>query len=828
MNRRFRSLSGVVTVMLLIAVTGNLNAARESNVSETPHNLSISGTGAVIANTEDQICVFCHTPHGATSAPGAPLWNRSLSTATYTTYLSSSIDADLVGGQLDQPAGSSKLCLSCHDGTLAIGSVNVKGGQTGVTFTMSGDAADGSMPAGLGVVTGFTRDLDIDLSNDHPVSVTYDQALADRDGELRMPDVNQNIPPGVGDIVGLRDHAVGVRPLLPLEPTGPAGRGQIQCATCHDPHVRDTQADKNIKFLRSNRYQEGTPSGGNFNKNADIICLACHDKNLDNADWSVSAHANPTVANEEYNTVAAALRDFPSNARVWEMSCLNCHDTHTVAGARRLVREGTDSSSVPKAGGGSAIEEGCYQCHTNDGQSILNASSSVPNIEDTFALDRHMPITTSDQQANFEVHDIGTGTNGVEGTERGRDFVESQDLLGKLDQVNRHAECTDCHNPHRVIRNFLFNGNAVTPDAAGTHRPGGVDGNLASGVLRGTWGVEPNYGSSNFLSLPLSYTLKRGSGNSESLSASHLTREYQLCFKCHSDYAYLDSGIYPNGGRPKPGDSSGGTPPGTNQLNEFTNQAMEFQAPIGDKGEGSGNHRSWHPVVDDTGRSLGDRSIGGGNNPWLSPFNTLVGSQTMYCSDCHGPSTAATTINSNGGENGEPWGPHGSQNDFILKGTWDRFTGGNSRQPPATDPNNGLCFKCHDFEAYTNRNGDDNFDSGFSGPKSNNLHAFHADKIEKMHCNWCHVAVPHGWKNKAFLVNLNDVGPEAGLSSSGNEIPIDNSGDTYNAGPYYNNAKLKIRNFRSSGTWRDSDCGSASGDPDVGRDWMKDVCENPP
>jgi hypothetical protein len=42
------------------------------------------------------------------------------------------------------------------------------------------------------------------------------------------------------------------------------------------------------------------------------------------------------------------------------------------------------------------------------------------------------------------------------------------------------------------------------------------------------------------------------------------------------------------------------------------------------------------------------------------------------------------------------------------------------------------------------------------------------------------------------------------------------------------NAKLKIINWRSSGTWREQDCGSASGNPDTGADWMKDVCENPP
>ena len=820
--------SGGILLLVLLSVVG-VQAELESNVSMTKHNLSILGPGSVKAGFEDEVCVFCHTPHGATNEPGAPLWNKTLSEETYTTYLSSSIDADLVNNQLAQPAGSSKLCLSCHDGTLAVGAVNVKGGQTGITFNMSGVNPDGTMPAGAGSATGFTRDLGTDLSNDHPVSVTYDDALANRDGELRVPDAEQKIPPGVGDLVAIRNHPLGIRPLLPLEPTGPNGEGQIQCGTCHDPHLHDTN-DADIKFLRSNRFQVGAPTGGAFNENNDIICIACHDKDLDGANWSTSAHANTLVADEQYVASAATLREFPATARVWETSCLSCHDTHTVSGARRLAREGTDSTTNPKSGGNSAIEETCYQCHTNAGASILSDVGSVPDIESVFDLARHMPITNADQQANTEVHDIGTGTNGVEGLQRGRDFIEDQDLLGKTDLNNRHAECTDCHNPHRVIKNNRFDGNPAIPDSSGTHVAGGPDGNIASGVLRGTWGVEPNYGSTDFLSLPLSYTIKRGVGSGDSVTAAHLTREYQLCFKCHSDYAYDDNNLYPIGSRPNlPASSSqGGTPAGTNNMEQYTNQAMEFQAPLGDKGEPlSGEHRSWHPVVDETGRDLTARSIGSGNNPWLPPFDTNVGSNTMQCSDCHGPETGPTTIQPNGGEDGEPWGPHGSQNDFILKGTWDKFTGGESREPPSPDADNGLCFKCHDFRSYAHRDGDNDSDSGFSGSVSNNLHAFHTDKIEKMQCSWCHVAVPHGWKNKAFLVNLNDVGPEAGMPA-GSEIPIDGSADTYDIGPYYNNAKLKIINFKQSGDWEDTDCGSASGDPDVGRDWMRAVCENPP
>ncbi len=828
----FRWLVIIISGITLSSAFGQI----ESNVRQTKHNLSITGLGTVKAQSETEICVFCHTPHGATQAPGAPLWNRQLSGQTYTTYLSSSIDAELVNGQLAQPAGSSKLCLSCHDGTLAIGTVNVLAGQQNVDILMSGVAGDGTMPPGNGITTGFTRDLGIDLTNDHPVSVTYDDALANADGELRVPDALQQIPPGVGDLVAIRDHSNDVKPLLPLETTGPNNRGQVQCATCHDPHVRDT-GGADIKFLRANRFQQAAAGGGDFNEANDIICIACHDKDLNAAGWANSAHAHPSVANEVYSSSAATVREFPAGIQVWEASCLNCHDTHTVQGARRLAREGTDDNNSPKQGGNSAIEETCYQCHSNPGRTILTSTAEVPNVETDFSSLRHMPIDNIDQQTGIEVHDIGTGTGGFEGLRRGIDLIEEQQLLGKTVPTNRHVECTDCHHPHRMIKNRLFNDNAASPDVAGTHLPGT---NLASGVLRGSWGVEPVYTSSSFQDLPASYDIKRGIGISTAASVGHVTREYQICLKCHSDYGYDDDNVYPTGSRPNLGDSGGGTPAGTNGLDQYTNQAKEFQAPSSHMGEGTAtnsgagsafttdNHRSWHPVIDATGRSLAARSISAGNNPWIGPWTGGVGSQTMYCSDCHGSDTGPTTIEPNGGEDGNPWGPHGSINDFILKGTWDGLTGGDTREVPSTDPKNGLCFKCHDYQSYADRDGDSN-DSGFSGSKSNNLHAFHADKIEKLHCSWCHTAVPHGWKNKALLVNLNDVGEEAG-QAPGTEVTITSDGEVYDQGPYYQNAKLKIINFAQSGNWEDTNCGSASGDPenDVGREWMRNVCANPP
>ena len=796
MNRVARS-TAIAALLTGVGMYLVASAQSTSDIVNTPHNLSVSGPGTVTAVSESQVCVFCHTPHGATNAPGAPLWNREVSTnQTYTVYSSSSLDAETISGQLAQPGGSSKVCLSCHDGTLAISSVNVLGGELNVTVPITGAGPGDTMPAGQGLQTGFTRNLGTDLSNDHPISLTYDTTLANADRELLDPALEPHIA----------IRSPGVRPLVPLEATGPGGAGQVQCATCHDPHVIDLSIAPTNKFLRLRRFQNLQPGGGVFDENNDINCLACHDKE----GWVDSAHASELVADETYQDAAATLREFPTGIRVYQAACLNCHDTHTVHGSRRLLREGTDAPGTPKSGGNPAIEETCYQCHST--ASILNPSPEVMNIEAEFGQAIRMPINTADQQAASEIHDIRDG-----------DFTELQDLLGKNGNLtNRHAECTDCHNPHRAMRNSLFNGGGDPALSAHDHSSGHT--NVASGALRGTWGVEPTYGGTTFLSLPTGYTVKSGDGGggaSTDVTAPHVTREYQVCLKCHSDYGYDDNNLYPIGNRPGLGDSLGGTSPGTNDLDQYTNQAMEFQAPISDQGEPGGNHRSWHPVIAETGRSAADRNMSASTNLFLAPWNGAdIGSQTMYCSDCHGRDTANGTAVP---PPGTPWGPHGSQNNFLLKGSWDTTAG---------NDNSAVCFRCHNRSNYaTDVNDGDGaqFASGFGGPRNVNLHHEHAKRISRpnLRCSWCHVAVPHGWKNKGLLVNLNDVGPEAGLAQ-GTEVTINTSGQSFTQGPYYMNAKLKVINWRASGTWRDQDCGSASGSPSSGAEWMKDVCETPP
>jgi len=873
-----------ITLACTILGGGSAFGARVADVRGTLHNLSSASDGSstpsggtvpsrnIKATTEDQICVFCHTPHGATSGV-KPLWNRTLSGATYTVYTSASLDAeDIKGGPLDQPGGSSKLCLSCHDGTLAIGSVNVLDGKANQSIAMTGGP---NMPAGSGETTGFTRRLGTDLTNDHPISVNFTNALAQRDGELREVDANQKWPSGTGEIIGVR--SAGYKPKVPLEtPTG-GGTAQIQCASCHDPHIRETVPSVgNQKFLRLSRFQEQNPPStatfapGTGGTTGDIICLACHERG--GASWAYSAHANPLVANETYVAAAATTRQFPSALPVWKAACLNCHDTHTVQGSRRLLREGTDSSATPKAGGNPAIEETCYQCHTSDAsKAVITPLSNVPAIKQDFALARHMPITTSEQPASTEVHDIGGNTNDAGGVncssstnQCGADFVETRAKLGVGDLSNRHAECTDCHNPHRVVKFQDFRGSSGSgslsgsPDSAGTHKHTDNSStqhtNIASGVLRGAYGVEPVYSSESFHVMPASFDVKRGDPGTNTnidASATYVTREYQICLKCHSNYGYTDNNVYPTGNRPNLGSSGGGTPSGTNGLTQFTNQSKEFQAPASHKGEGiskgtdggakssfnTNNHRGWHPVMGPTGRTASVRQLDA-TTAFEYPWNNAVGTQTMYCTDCHGSNTSQGTVIPPGSN---PWGPHGSTNNFILKGQWNTSTGSGQEST-------GLCFKCHKAENYTGSSSDGGWggwsqgsgSSGFSGSQSNNLHQFHKMRIGNIQCTWCHVAVPHGWKNKQLLVNLSDVGPEAGLAVGtdvsgasgdggrgwGGGMGWDGgSSNAYTQAPYYLEAYNSIRSFAKSGNWEAGNCGTSSSS---GVSWMRSACSSPP
>ena len=100
MSARPLHVAALAAAFIAAAMSPIALADRISDIRNTRHNLSASGPGTTRASTETQVCVFCHTPHGATktddsgAAVRSPLWNRRIPAgSTYTPYTSSSLDA---------------------------------------------------------------------------------------------------------------------------------------------------------------------------------------------------------------------------------------------------------------------------------------------------------------------------------------------------------------------------------------------------------------------------------------------------------------------------------------------------------------------------------------------------------------------------------------------------------------------------------------------------------------------------------------------------------------------------------------------------------------
>lgn len=212
----------MVTGTVSVAVMGVLAAVL---ISLTPDSsATIRGSAHDFSGLDErqQICIFCHTPHGAdTSVADAPLWNHEVTEKTFEVYNSPTMDA-VVG----QPSGASRLCLSCHDGTVAVDSY---AGRQGVIF-LGGDVAVGAN----------------ELTDDHPISFVYDDALAAVDGGLFSP---SSTPSGLGSTIG-DDLLIG---------------GRMECSSCHDVHNGPAAAAVNDKLLVISQVQSQ-------------LCLTCHNK----------------------------------------------------------------------------------------------------------------------------------------------------------------------------------------------------------------------------------------------------------------------------------------------------------------------------------------------------------------------------------------------------------------------------------------------------------------------------------------------------------------------------------------------------------------------
>ncbi len=227
-------------------------------ITGSKHDLSASGGGTIKANAgqnNDEICVYCHTPHASnTDFSGAPLWNKATPTGTFTMYgaTAAGVAGQTIAGTATeaQPSAPSLACLSCHDGVSAINSIvnapgsggYVAGGQN-VAFGSTAAGTAFTMPAG---VTQIGDGAALDLTNDHPVSITYVEGAA-------------SLKPVTTAITGW-SGATTIAGLLRA--------GKVECGSCHDPHLGESDT-----FLRRNKATVGENSNAGSR-----VCLTCHDK----------------------------------------------------------------------------------------------------------------------------------------------------------------------------------------------------------------------------------------------------------------------------------------------------------------------------------------------------------------------------------------------------------------------------------------------------------------------------------------------------------------------------------------------------------------------
>jgi hypothetical protein len=256
-----------IILIALLLVTSLAWATGDAGVKNGVHNLSASGVdpwvgtpgSSLYATNTEQVCVFCHTPHGGSL--DAPLWNRTNPGGNWSHYNSAtmSIDPGLSVGRA--PNGPSLICLSCHDGSISVNHVtnqpNDLNGQP--IETWNGDQGtqiiDDIMTGGPGKrIGGGTSGNSMEtgfLSDDHPISFSYIQVTGSADylesgsKYLTLKDV------GIAETNGVKFFGGAAK--------------NVECSSCHDPHVDYLEHSEYTPFLI-------------MSNSGSALCLACHTK----------------------------------------------------------------------------------------------------------------------------------------------------------------------------------------------------------------------------------------------------------------------------------------------------------------------------------------------------------------------------------------------------------------------------------------------------------------------------------------------------------------------------------------------------------------------
>jgi predicted CXXCH cytochrome family protein len=270
-------LLGLVAGVAVSALGLVVSLPATAQIANTKHNLGTSpgSTGVNQFSGTAEICVFCHTPHGADISAVVPLWNRTLpAPSSFQTY--DSLGTSTLDGKIAAVGSVSIACLSCHDGVTSMSAViNAPGsGTAGNAAWQAGTWSGANQVAGK-IAPGLITNIGTDLRNDHPIGIQYGGGgitLAAPAAATRDPDFK----PAASAVLGstrvwwvdteATPNSTRQKTDMALY-TRVAGSyvGQtdsepfVECGSCHDPHTT------NATFLR-------------ISNAGSAVCLACHVK----------------------------------------------------------------------------------------------------------------------------------------------------------------------------------------------------------------------------------------------------------------------------------------------------------------------------------------------------------------------------------------------------------------------------------------------------------------------------------------------------------------------------------------------------------------------
>jgi len=547
-------------LVLLLCLATAPHALAAGSIADTAHNLSTSGKGEIKSNTEDRICIFCHTPHA--SAIDSPMWNRR--SRGYTNYESSTSDA--VAGKNNGP---SRLCLSCHDGTIALGDmVSGKRNRRGHKNDLRETFLKGR------------SNLGTDLSNDHPIAIIYDSELLFKDSGLRNPD-NVDLPLVENEIqcTSCHDpHSDKIPPFLHKSTLN----GEL-CTTCHQSSglnwdwASSSHASSNAEPMSGNPWPERKPKwkGRNVSENACMNCHAphnaatparlivdveektcyrCHDGTVSRKNIRADKQKffrHPVEQPSRNNLIAHKMED-PLSMTL-HVECEDCHNPHASRSGPPLIAFNPNNpldfnhASPPFVNGSlvgvSGIDingrfkeeadfeyEVCFKCHGVPGKSACdNRRCSTAtnydmarldgtyNLRDKFdpgnpTLISYHPVDTNNPDNNNEVPSLRSDT--------------------PLDTISSRIYCSDCHN-------------SDDSPAAGGVGPAGVHGSRFEGILALRYEFDPQ---SNFNAVSDNLCLKCHDaaslfGNDSFPHRNHVIDNGSSCINCHDPHG---SARYPH------------------------------------------------------------------------------------------------------------------------------------------------------------------------------------------------------------------------------------------------------------------------------------------